>query len=556
VVKKTPKNPGESFKSIFIAATTGLLIAAGLVACSIPGITEPPTPDVLEENELPNKVAILPFTNQTSNPEAGKTVRKMFYNFFSSLNYRDAEPFDIDSTLRSKSLYQKFVVGEYVSPQKLGQLLGVDAVIYGEVLSLGKIYALLYAENNAGLKARMVNCYSGKIVWQLEHSIHIREGDVPLSLTGLAASLIKTAISHQQATHMQAASKLSMEMVATIPNPDTLSEPPPRIQALVHNGAGKLLRSGDNLKVVLIGEYGQTASWSIPPLFEDRALKEKEPGLYIGAYRVQPQDNLPDGRLFGYLKSKSGVRSQWMDTLGTLKIGEPTILPPIISQDTILTMENSPYLVEEALVVLKKAKLIVNPGAVIWFRKLGLIVKGELQILGTEEDPVQLAAIGSSKWKGIILDQSSANNEMHHCKISNAEFGFRASKSNILIQNCLFQDNVWGIVLEESNVRIQNSLIRTSEKTGISARKSRLFVEGSTISENSFGGFLLENAEGQIEQNNIANNGQWEIKAESSGSIQAVSNWWGKTNPDQSGIIGPVDIEPVLKHPVKLAITE
>jgi parallel beta-helix repeat protein len=556
VVKKTPKNPGESFKSIFVAATAAFFIAAGIMACSIPGITGPPTPDVLEDSELPHKVAILPFTNQTSNPDAGKIVRKMFYNFFSSLNYRDAEPFDIDSTLRSNDLYQKFVVGEYVSPQKLGQLLGVDAVIYGEVLSLGKIYALLYAENNAGLRARMVNCYSGKIIWQLEHTIHIREGDVPLSLTGLAASLVKTAISHQQATHMQAASELSMEMVATIPNPEALSEPPPRIQALVHNGGGKLLRSGDNLKVVLIGDYGQSASWSIPPLFKDRALQEKEPGLYIGAYRVQPQDSLPDGRLFGYLESKSGVRSQWMDTLGPLKIGEPTILPPIISQDTILTVENSPYLVEEALVVLKNAKFIVNPGTVIWFRKLGLIVKGELQILGTEEDPVQLAAIGSSNWKGIFLDQSSANNMMQNCKISNAEFGFRASKSNILIENSLFQDNVWGIVLEESSVRINNSLIRTSEKTGISARKTRLFVEGSTISENSFGGFLLENAEVQIEQNNIANNGQWEIKAESSGTVQAGNNWWGKATPEQSGIIGPVEIEPVLKHPVKLAITE
>jgi parallel beta-helix repeat protein len=147
-----------------------------------------------------------------------------------------------------------------------------------------------------------------------------------------------------------------------------------------------------------------------------------------------------------------------------------------------------------------------------------------------------LAAIGSSKWKGIFLDQSTANNTMHNCKISNAEFGFRASKSNILIENCLFQDNVWGIVLEESSVRINNSLIR--------------------ISENGFGGFLLENAEVQIEQNNIANNGQWEIKAESSGPVQAGNNWWGKANPDQSLIIGPVEIEPVLKHPVKLAITE
>jgi hypothetical protein len=555
-VKKTPKNPGKANHRIVVGAAAIMIFTAATMACSIPGITEPPEPEVLEESELPNKVAILPFTNRTSNPEASLIVRKMFYNFFSSLNYRDAEPFDIDTSLKAQNIYQKFVVGEYVSPQKLGQRLGVDAVIYGEVLSLGKIYALLYAENNAGLRARMVNCYSGKIVWQLEHTIHIREGEVPLSLTGLAASLVKTAISHQQATHMQAASELSMEMVATIPNPDTLSEPPPKIQALVHNGAGKLLRAGDTLKVVLVGEYGQTASWSIPPLFENRDLKEKEPGLYIGAYRVKPDDSLPNGRLIGYLKSKTGVRSQWMDTLGPLKIGEPEILPPIISQDTNLRMDNSPYLVEEALVVLKNAKLTIEPGTVIWFRKLGIIVKGELQILGTEENPVRMAAIGASKWKGIFLDQSSATNKIQHCRISNAEFGFRASKSNILIENCLFQENLWGIVLEESDVRILNSLIRTSEKTGVSARKAELTIEGSTISENGLGGMLLENARALIEQNNIANNGQWDIKAETPDSVQASNNWWGQANPDPDKIIGPVDIEPALKHPVKLMITE
>jgi hypothetical protein len=207
-------------------------------------------------------------------------------------------------------------------------------------------------------------------------------------------------------------------------------------------------------------------------------------------------------------------------------------------------------------VVLKNAKLTVNPGTVIWFRKLGLIVKGEIQILGNAEDPVQLAAIGSSKWKGIFLDQSSAGNKLQHCKISGAEFGFRASKSNIQVENCLFQDNVWGIVLEETSVRINNSLVRTSEKTGISARKTKLFVEGSTISENNLGGFLLENAEVQIEKNNIANNGQWEIKVEAPDPVKAGNNWWGKAKPDQSLIIGPVEIEPVRKHPVKLTITE
>jgi hypothetical protein len=544
-------------KNTLIAAIIGFFIAVGMSACNIPGISKPPAPDVLEESLLPHKVAILPFANRTSNPEAGILVRKMFYNFFSSLNFRDQEPYWVDEKLKQKNLYQRVVAGEHISPQKLGQFLGVDAVVYGEVLSLGKIYALVYSENKAGLMARMVQVETGQIIWELEHSVHLREGDVPLSLTGLAATIVKTAISHQQATHMQAASKLCMEMVATIPDPPALTEPPPKIQALVHNGAGKLLRPGDHLKVVMIGDKGQSAGWSIPQLVDDLPMKEREPGVYIGAYRVRPQDRLPHGRLMGYLISKTGVRSQWVDTLGPVKIGQPTVLPPVISVDTLLTVDKSPYLVEEALLVMPNVKLTINPGTVIWFHKLGLIVKGELQILGMKENPVRLGSLRTSKWKGIFFDQSLTENKIYHCKISDAEFGLRAFNSNLSIQNCLFQENTWAIVLEEGAAQIHDSLIRTSQKIGLAARKTHLVVRGSTVTENNSGGVLLEESQAQIEQNNISNNGVWQLKVLGNrGKIQAGNNWWGKENPDPAGIIGSVKIKPVLKKPVDFKILE
>ena len=546
-----------AMKKNIITAIIGFFIAAGISACSIPGISKPPAPDVLEESLLPNKVAILPFANKTTNPEAGIVVRKMFYNFFSSLNYHDQEPYWVDEKLKQKNLYQRVVAGEHVSPQKLGQFLGVDAVVYGEVLNLGKIYALVYSENKAGLRARMVQSDTGQTIWELEHSIHLREGDVPLSLTGLAATLVKTAISHQQATHMKAASELCMEMVATIPDQPALTEPPPKIQELVHNGAGKLLRPGDYLKVVMIGDKGQSAGWSIPSLVDDLPMKEKEPGVYIGAYRVRSHDRLPHGRLVGYLISETGVRSQWVDTLGPVKIGQPTVLPPVITEDSVLTVDKSPYLVEEALLVMPNVKFTINPGTVVWFHKLGLIVKGELQILGMKENPVRLGSLRTTKWKGIFFDQSPMENKIYHCKISDAEFGLRASNSNLSIQNSLFQENTWAIVIDEGSAQIYDSLIRTSQKIGIAARKTRLVVKGSTVTENNSGGVLLEESQAQIEQNNISNNGVWQLKAfGSQGKVEAGNNWWGKENPDPAAIIGSANIEPVLKKPVDFKILE
>lgn len=292
-----------------------LVIAAGNISCALRMFQPPPSPAVLDEKQLPTSVAILPFVNKTATPEAGILVRRMFYNFFSSLNYRDLEPFVIDDNLRLNNLYAAVAAGKNVSPQKLGQLLGVDAVIYGEVISLGKIYALVYSDNQAGLKSRMVSCSTGQTLWELEHTIHIEEGEVPISPIGLATAVFKTALSHTQATHMKAASELCMQMVATIPNPPGVSKPPPRIKALVHNGAGKLLIPGDYIKVAMIGDKNRIASWSLPPLIENLPLKEKEPGVYIGAYRIKQTDRLAHGRLAGYLRGKASVGSQWMSTL-------------------------------------------------------------------------------------------------------------------------------------------------------------------------------------------------------------------------------------------------
>ncbi|MGD9279589.1 MAG: DUF799 family lipoprotein [Desulfobacterales bacterium] len=545
-------------KNSAIVVLTILGLTLGLNSCALKNMLLPdPEPTVLEEERLPHKVAIVPFVNRTSNPEAGSVVRKMFYNFFGSLNYLDLEPFMIDDTLKRNELYQPIISGEAVSAARLGQLLGVDAVIYGEVLNLGKTYALVYSDNAAGLKAKMVRCDNEQVIWELEHHIRIQEGSVPLSLTGLAATVVKTAISHQKATHLQAAAELCMQMVATIPNPEAVTEPPPRIIALVHNAGGKLLRPGDLLKVAMIGEENQTASWSIPPLVENLPLKEKEPGVYIGAYRIRPKDRLPHGRVIGCLRSDAGAGSQWVDTLGPVKIGEPTLLPAKISKNTVLDAARSPYLVEGALVVLPGARLTIEPGTVIWFRKLGLIVKGELRINGTEAEPVSFASLGSNNWKGIFFDKSQTVNQLQYCQISNAEFGIRSSVSTVNLQNCIFQDNVWGIVIEEGRTEIHNSLVRTSDKIGIAARKSHLLVRDSVITENGSGGFILEKSKAQIERNNILNNGNWAIKTVSSADgVKAAHNWWGVDNPEQTEIIGQMTIEPTLKKPIDFKIAK
>jgi hypothetical protein len=523
-----------------------------LCACS-PG-SKPPVATQAAAIDLPRKVAVLPFVNRTSNPEAAAVLRRMFFNFFSSLNYTDVEPAVVDASLEASRMFAAAAAGEALPMGRLGQLLGADAVVTGEALALGQTYALLYANQQAGLRARMVHCSTGRVIWEMEHTVTMHEGDLPLSLTGLAAAIVKTAITFQQTNTLRAASELCMQMTASIPNPPAAAETPPQIQALVHNGAAGLLSPGDDLRVVLIGDPKRKASLSLLPLLHELPMEEKEPGVYVAAYRIQPQDRLAEGRLAGYLRSPSGSCRQWVDTLGPVRVGAPTVLPAAISADTVLAADRGPYLVEEALVVMPGARLTLEPGTVVWFRSLGLVVRGTIQARGTPENPVIFSGLRVKGWKGIFLDGSSGENTLRYCRVSGAEFGIRSARSRLSVEDCSFQENTWGLIVEDGQMDITGTLVRAAAKTGISARNSRLSVKGSVITENALGGLLLEGSPASIEGNNIVNNGAWGIKTSASAEkVKAGKNWWGKENPDASEMIkGNISIHPPLPAPISL----
>jgi hypothetical protein len=476
----------------------------------------------------------------------------MFFNFFSSLNYADIEPAVVDATLEASRILNTTGPSGALPVERLGHLLGVDAVVVGEALALGQTYALLYANQQASLRARMVRCSTGQVIWEMEHTVTLHAGDLPLSLPSLAAAIVMTAFNYQQSNTMRAASELCMQMAASIPNPPAEAEIPPQIQALVHNGAAGLLSPGDELRVVMIGDKKHKASLSLPPLLLDAPMEEKEPGVYAASYRIQPQDRLAEGQLTGYLRSPSGSSRQWVDTLGPIRAGRPTVLPSVISADTVLAAGPSPYLLEDALVVMPGATLTIEPGVVVWFRSLGLVVRGALQVCGTAEHPVIFSSLKVKGWKGIFIEGGQGENLFRHCRISGAESGIRSARARLVVEDCRLQENTWGVVAEDGQVDIRGSLVRASAKTGIAARNSRIAVKGSVITENAAGGFLLEGSPSVIEANNIVNNGGWGIKTVGPPTeVHAGNNWWGKGEADLSEVVkGAVRTHPVLPAPI------
>ncbi len=527
-----------------------LLLAVCLAGCAhLP--SDPARARIAEESTLPRKVAVLPFVNRTSAPEAGNVVRKMFYNFFSSLNYYDLEATRIDQKLKNKGLYDSILAEDPVSLQRIGQVLGADAVILGQVLGYGKAYALVYARTSIRLKASMIDCLSGKTVWEVEHEVRVREGDVPLSLTGVAGALIKTAISYNRASLLHTAAKLCLDVVQTIPNPETMAEAPPEIEYLVHNGGNQLLRPGQRLKVILVGAPNLKATWDLNPLIQGLPMQEREAGIYVGSYRVSSGDRLAYGRIAGHLQNREGAVSHWVDVLGPVALGDPTPLPAVISEDTVLSGDKSPYVAAHPVIVPRQVTLTIHPGAVVWFKEYGLGVQGSLSILGTPEAPVRIYGLGSSAWKGIILDEATGKNSISYCRISGAEFGLRGYGSHIRLDHCLFTDNTWNIVLERSSCSLTQCLVRSARRTGLSLRESEAFIQQSMLVDNRTGGLLLESSRLTLAESSLYNNGEYELKAENNAEkeIAAARNWWGTAEEEQLRVQGEVPVRPLLDSP-------
>jgi hypothetical protein len=539
----------------YLLLVVAILFSLLILGCGAQKLLAPIKAILAKDFKPPRKVAILPFVNGTNDPMAAAHVRKRFYRDFCGLNYLDVELSIVDETLKEHNLYDLIAAGKPIHPARVGQLFGADAIITGEVTSYGKNYAVLYSDIQAGLKARMIGCSDGEPLWEHEDDAHIRDGKVPTSILSLITAVATTLYKHKNTEIMAAATVLCSKMVATIPDPPVVSEPPPKIEIFIHDGAGRLLKEGDSLTAALVGDAGLSGSWDISESIRNLKLSEKEPGIYIGTYKVRAGDRVIMSNLKGRLKSKTGLESLWMDDiLGPVTLGQPTVLPPEISGDRVLTFKESPYLINEDLNIKEGATVTIEPGTVIWGRNSGIFANGTILAQGTSRNPIIFSGMDESGWKGIVLVNNKGNNHLTHCEISGANVGILAVNSVIDINLCSFQENGRAVVvLEKGSAKIRQSLIQYSKEEGIEVENGNLDLTGSIVSENHGGGILLKVSAASIASNSISNNGKWEFKvAESPDAFLAHNNWWGSTQPDQNKIIGPVSIEPILDKPVDL----
>jgi hypothetical protein len=284
--------------------------------------------DPYMQDHIPKSVAVLPFVNLSEKKEAVDVMRRGFYNHFSSLPFQDMELYKIDDLLAKAGLTDPEAVSK-TSPQELGKILGVDAVVYGSISNFDKFFAVLYSQVSVGAEVKMFETKTGHFLWSGKHTVRKHEGGVSTNPVGIVATVVVTALNVRDVQLLRANDDLFRDMVKTIPTP-SLAEAsrPPVITLLTQDTKGLPKKAGDEIKVVIQGTPKMRAYFDLGDFKKRIDMQEVEPGGYLGIYKVLPGDNVEKAVVTGYLKDDAGNVGQWVDAVSSVTIDTTAPEPP------------------------------------------------------------------------------------------------------------------------------------------------------------------------------------------------------------------------------------
>lgn len=294
--------------------------------------------DPAMETDKPRTIAVLPFVDVSKSQKGTEIVRRGFYNHFSSLPYKDMELFQVDQLLKKAGLYDPESLST-IAPEKLKDILNVDAVVMGTISNFDKLFAGIYSQVSVGAEIKIIDT-TGQFLWSGEHVVRIRQGSLPTSPIGIIAAIISASMNIRDVQLLRACDDLFRDMVKTIPAiKPAKAHIPPTISLLAQDAKGRPRKAGDEIRVLLRGTPGMSSWFDIGDFRRGIDMKEIEPGGYVGTYRVVPGDNTEGAIVIGYLDDGIGKPARWVDALGTLILD--TIPPETPTNGTAIGRDHS-----------------------------------------------------------------------------------------------------------------------------------------------------------------------------------------------------------------------
>jgi len=148
--------------------------------------------------------------------------------------------------------------------------------------------------------------------------------------------------------------------------------------------------------------------------------------------------------------------------------------------------------------------------------KCNLIIKGDLEIQGTEDNEViigekvyDLNTESTISWGGIIFDGTNGNSVIEHCVIRYADIGisFAGHSTAIITQNTIAENSVGIMVIGSASPQIRSNRIHDNVLWGISCYEDSFpIINDNIVEKNEVGIGSTDSSSPTITCNTVANN--------------------------------------------------
>ncbi|MBI4617178.1 MAG: hypothetical protein HY720_26430 [Planctomycetes bacterium] len=276
-------------------------------------------PDVEVAEDLktspPERVAVLLFEApdlEDRDSTEMRFVRRIFYSHWANLPFRDM-PLNLVDMLLAKNGLDDVDKVRGADPEKLGELLQVDAVVQGEVTSISNIAPLVAYRRAMGGEFRLVDCRPGKggtVLWRSDHEES--EWGGPLLESGQVITGIRRQIENSSAVAFyRICDRFCRRIVETMPPEVGQAVKPQQHVPQIGEVEVRLprqgpLAAGDRIEVALAGEPQHVASFDIGIYRNGIPMTEVSPGKYSGTYTVQVGDAVEGAQIRAQLSTVFG----------------------------------------------------------------------------------------------------------------------------------------------------------------------------------------------------------------------------------------------------------
>jgi|LSQX01.2.fsa_nt_gb hypothetical protein len=150
-----------------------LLVCFLLVACGHNKKASPLSLKPEKTKPMPSSIAVLPVINHVADPVIGQIVRQRLIDELFFKGYPKISTRIIDERLAR--IYEgKPVSSEAVPPMTVGELMGVDGVLYCRITEMKTKYRPMYAPTRVELSFEMRSTKTGETLWQAKQDASTR----------------------------------------------------------------------------------------------------------------------------------------------------------------------------------------------------------------------------------------------------------------------------------------------------------------------------------------------------------------------------------------------